>query len=256
MTTAIRTAASEEATPVYATRRAAITIGVLFILATVSAILGLLLYGPILGADYLVRGAEGKNQVILGAIMELILVVTAIGTAIGLFPILRRYGERIALAHLSFRFLEAVMISVGVVAVLSLLTLSQEFVATVGVDASVFRVSGSLLHAVREWTLILGPLLFLGVNTLMYSSLLFKSRLVPRPLASMGMIGAVLVMLAAFLAMFDIVPPFTPISGLLSAPIAVFEMLLAGWLIVKGFSSPATASEPARTVTNKLMAAA
>jgi hypothetical protein len=112
------------------------------------------------------------------------------------------------------------------------------------------------LHAVREWTLILGPLLFLGVNTLMYSSLLFKSRLVPRPLASMGMIGAVLVMLAAFLAMFDIVPPFTPISGLLSAPIAVFEMLLAGWLILKGFSSPATASEPARTVTNKLMAAA
>jgi hypothetical protein len=129
-------------------------------------------------------------------------------------------------------------------------------VATAGVDASVFRVSGSLLHAVREWTLILGPLLFLGVNTLMYSSLLFKSRLVPRPLASMGMIGAVLVMLAAFLAMFDIVPPFTPVSGLLAAPIAVYEMLLAGWLIVRGFSSPATASEPARRVTNRLMAAA
>jgi hypothetical protein len=77
-----------------------------------------------------------------------------------------------------------------------------------------------------------------------------------RPLASMGMIGAVLVMLAAFLAMFDIAPPFTPISGLLSALIAVFEMLLAGWLILKGFSSPATASKPARTVTNKLMGAA
>src|SRR3979411_3482338 len=100
MTTAIRTAATQEPTPVYATRRAVIAIGVLFIVATVSAILGLLFYGPILGADYLVRGAEGKNQVILGAIMELILVATAIGTAIGLFPILRRYGERIALAHL------------------------------------------------------------------------------------------------------------------------------------------------------------
>ena len=118
------------------TRRAAITIGLLFIVATVSAILGLLCYGPILGADYLVSGAEGKHQVILGAIMELILVASAIGTAIGLFPILRRYGERIALAHLSFKFLEAVVISVGVVAVLSLVTLSQEFVAAAGADAS------------------------------------------------------------------------------------------------------------------------
>jgi hypothetical protein len=256
MTTAIRTASNEEATPVYATRRAAITIGVLFIFATVSAILGLYLYGPILGADYLVRGAEDKNQVILGAIMELILVVTAIGTAIGLFPILRQYGERIALAHVSFRFLEAVVISIGVVAVLSLVTLSQEFVATAGADASAFQVSGSLLLAVREWTIILGPLLFLGVNTLMYSSLLFKSRLVPRPLATLGVIGAALVTVAAFLAMFDIVPPFTPVSGLLVAPIAVFEMLLAGWLIVKGFSSPAKVSGPAGSLTNKLVAAA
>jgi hypothetical protein len=90
----------------------------------------------------------------------------------------------------------------------------------------------------------------------MYSSLLFKSRLIPRPLATLGMSGAALVTLAAFLAMFDIVPPFTPISGLLSAPIAVFEMLLAVWLIVKGFSSPALVSEPAGTVTNKLFVAA
>ena len=256
MTTAIRTAATKEATSAHTARPAAITIGVLFICATVSAILGLLFYGPILGPDYLVRGAENKNQVILGAIMELTVVVTAIGTAIGLFPILRRYGERIALAHLCFRFLEAVTISVGVVAVLSLVTLSQEAVRTAGVDASVFRVSGSLLLAVRAWTFILGPLLFLGINTTMYSSLLFKSRLVPRPLASLGLIGAALVTLAAFLAMFDIAPPFTPVSGLLSAPIAVYEMVLAGWLIVKGFNSSAAVFQPARPATNEILAAA
>jgi hypothetical protein len=256
MTTAIRTATTKEATSAHTTRPAAITIGVLFIIATASAILGLLFYGPILGPDYLVRGAENPNQVILGAIMELTLVVTAIGTAIGLFPILRRYGERIALAHLCFRFLEAVVITVGVVAVLSLVTLTRESVGTAGVDASVFRVSGSLLLAVRAWTFMLGPLLFLGVNTTMYSSLLFKSRLVPRPLASLGLIGGALVTLAAFLAMFDIAPPFTPVSGLLSAPIAVYEMILAGWLILKGFSSAAAASQPARTATNELVAVA
>ena len=81
----------------------------------------------------------------------------------------------------------------------------------------------------------------------MYSSLLFKSRLVPRPLAALGVIGATLMMLAAFLAMFDIVAPFTPLSGLLSAPIAAYEMILAGWLIGKGFGSPAMAG----TCTNR-----
>jgi hypothetical protein len=256
MATAMRSTAAKQTRSETSTRPAAITVGVLFIFATVSAILGLLFYGPIVGPDYLVRGAEDKNQVILGAIMELTLVVTAIGTAIGLFPILRRCGERIALAHLCFRFLEAVVITVGVVAALSPVTLSQEFVATPGLDASVFRASGSLLLAVREWTIILGPLLFLGVNTTMYSYLLFKSRLVPRPLASLGLVGATLVTLAAFLAMFDIAPPFTPVSGLLSAPIATYEMILAGWLILKSFSASAAASQPARTATNELVAAA
>ena len=79
--------------------------------------------------------------------------------------------------------------------------------------------------------------------------LLFQSRLVPRPLASMGLVGAALVAVAAFLAMFDVAQPFTPINGLLSAPIGVYEMLLAGWLIAKGFGSPATASAPARAAS-------
>jgi hypothetical protein len=113
-----------------------------------------------------------------------------------------------------------------------------------------------VLLAVRVWTFVLGPLLFLGINTSRYSSLLFTSRLVPRPLASMGLVGATLVTLAAFLAMFDIAPPFTPINGLLSAPIGVYEMLLAGWLIAKGFGSAAAASAPTRTATNELVAAA
>src|SRR5687768_4611013 len=87
-------------------RTTARAVGVLFILATVSAILGLVLYDPILnGPDYLVRGAENRKQVLLGAFMELILVCSAIGTAVGLFPILRRYNESLALGHLCFRFL-------------------------------------------------------------------------------------------------------------------------------------------------------
>ena len=168
-------------------RRAATSVGVCFILATVTAILGGLFYQPMLtGPDYLLNGAAHTNQVILGVLMELMLVGTAIGTAIGLFPVLRPYGERIALGHLFFRFLEVVVITIGIVAVLSLLTLSQDFVAAAAPDASAFHAAGTLLLAVHDWTFMLGPNLMLGVNTAMYSYLLYKSRLVPRFIAGWG----------------------------------------------------------------------
>ena len=251
-----QTAVIEGDKHMHTNRQAATIVGVLFILATVSAILGLLFYQPILaGPDYLINGAGHKNQVILGALMELILACTAIGTAIGLFPVLRPYSERIALGHLCFRFLEAVIITIGIVSVLSLLTLSQDFVAAAAPDASAFHASGTLLLAVHDWTFMLGPLFMLGVNTLMYSYLLYKSKLVPRPLAVLGLTGATLVLGAALLVMFGVVLPFTVWATLLSLPVAAYEMILAVWLIVKGFNPSATASKPAQMdMNNNIMA--
>lgn len=238
-------------------RPAAVYIGIMFILATVSAILGLVFYQPILtGPDYLVNGAAHHNQIILGAMMELILVGTAIGTAIGMFPVLKPYGERIALGHLFFRFLEAVVITVGIVAVLSLSTLSQTFVATDAPDATTLHAIGSLLHAVYKWTSVLGPLLFLGINTFMYSSLLYKSKLVPRPLAVLGLIGATLVFGASLVVLSGVAAQLSTPVILMAMPIALFEMVLAGWLIVKGFNSSALASTPAITETRTLLNAA
>jgi hypothetical protein len=237
-------------------RRAAIIVGILFILATVSAILGLLFYQPILtGPDYLINGAASKNQVILGALMELVLVCTAIGTAIGLFPVLRPYGERIALAHLCFRFLEAVIITIGIVAVLSLLTLSQAFVAAAAPDAAAFHAVGTMLLAVHDWTFMLGPLFMLGINTLMYTSLLYKSRLVPRPLAVLGLTGAILVFASSLVVLSGVATQLSTPMVLMAMPIAVFEMIFAGWLIVKGFNPSAIASEPAEVeMNNHIMA--
>jgi hypothetical protein len=192
----------------------------------------------------------------LGALMELILVVTAIGTAIGLFPVLRSYGERIALWHLFFRFLEAVVITVGIVAILSLSTLSQTFVATDAPDVSAFHVVGSLLHAVYKWTSILGPLFFLGINTFMYSFLLYKSKLVPRPLALFGLTGATLVFAASLLVMSGVATQFSMPVIPMVMPIAVFEMVFAGWLIVKGFNPSALASTSIKTETRTLLNAA
>lgn len=238
-------------------RRAAVIVGILFIFASVSAILAVLFFQPILaGPDFLVNGAASKNQVILGVLMELVLVGTAIGTAIGLFPVLRPYGERIALAHLCFRFLEAIAITIGIVAVLSLVTMSQEFVAAVAPDASAYHVAGNLLLAIKNWTFILGPHLLLGVNTLMYSALLYKSKLVPRPLAILGLTGATLVPIAALLELFGVIGMWSVWVGLLAAPIGVYEMILAVWLIVKGFNPAASAFKPATTATSELLNAA
>jgi hypothetical protein len=258
MTSTKQTAVIEGAKPLPANRQTAVFVGVMFILATVSSMLGLLVcYPPILtGPDYLINGATHANQVLLGALMELVLVCTAIGTAIGLFPVLRPYGERIALAHLCFRFLEAVIILVGIVAVLSLLTVSQDFVAAAAPEASTYYVSGILLHAVYKWTSMFGPLFLLGINTLMYSSLLYKSRLVPRPLAALGLIGATLVFAYGMLVMFGVAVQGSDIFMLLALPIALYEMILAGWLIVKGFNPAAMALGPATTATNKLLSAA
>jgi hypothetical protein len=238
-------------------RQNATIVGILFIFATVSAILGLYFYQPILsGPDYLVNGAAHKNQIALGALMELILVCTAIGTAIGMFPVLKPYGERIALGHLFFRFLEAVIISIGIVAILSLSTLSQAFVAAAAPDATAFHAVGTLLHAAYKWTSMLGPLMMLGINTLMYSYLLYKSKLVPRPLAILGLTGATLVFSASLVVLSGVATQLSIPVVLMAMPIAFFEMIFAGWLIVKGFNPAAIAATSAKTETHTLLIAA
>ena len=218
-------------------KKTAKLIGILFILAAASAIAGVLLYNPILNnSDYLVEGSTHANQVILGALMELILVVSAVGTATAMFPILRKYNETIALWHVCFRFLEAVVITVGLISVLALLTLSREFAAAGAPDTASFQAVGTSLIAIHDWTFMLGPLFFLGINTIMYSYIFYKSKLVPTALACLGMTGAVLVFICALLVMFGVIQQVSLLGGLLALPIAAFEISLAVWLIVKGFN--------------------
>ncbi|MFP5116038.1 DUF4386 domain-containing protein [Bacillaceae bacterium C204] len=233
-------------------KKAAKIVGVLFILAAVTAVIGLNLYDPILkGADYLIKGSEHANQVILGALMELILVVSAIGTATTMFPLLRQYNETIALWHVCFRFLEAIIITVGIISVLSLLTLSQEFVAAGAPDSASFHSSGIVLKAIHDWTFMLGPLFMLGINTMMYSYIFYKTKLVPRFISILGMTGATLVFVCSLFVMFGVFPQISFWGGILAVPVAANEMILAVWLIVKGFNENAIASISAKRKVTK-----
>lgn len=212
--------------------------GVLFILAAITAIAGVLFYKPILNdPDYLIQGSAHANQVILGAIMELLLVVSAVGTATAMFPFLKRYNRTIALWHVCFRFLEAVVITVGIISVLSLLTLSQSYTASGATDPASYQVAGTLLKAVHDWTFLLGPNFFLGLNTMMYSYILYKSKLVPRFIPMLGMTGSALILLAALLEMFGVVDQVSAWGMILALPIFANEMILAVWLIMRGFPS-------------------
>lgn len=221
-------------------KKAAKMVGVLFIVAAVSAVAGALLYEPFLkDQSYLIKGSEYYYQVVLGAVMELILVVSAVGTATLMFPLLRKYNETIALWHVCFRFLEAVVITIGIISVLSLLTLSQEYVAGVYTDIAYYQASGTTLKAIHDWTFLLGPNFMLGLNTIIYSYIFYKTKLVPRFISTLGMTGAALIFICAFLVMFDVIEQVSLWGGLLAIPVAANEMILAVWLIVKGFNQSA-----------------
>ncbi|RLL45468.1 DUF4386 domain-containing protein [Oceanobacillus piezotolerans] len=212
-------------------------LGVLYIVAAAASIIGLLLYDPILNhANYLVAGAENKNQIILGALFELLLACSAIGTAIMFFPYLRKQNESIALGYLCFRFFEAILIVVGILCVISILGLGLEYVSLADPNTSAFQASAVPFLTIHEWTFMLGPNFMLGINTFMYSYLLFRSKLVPRSLSIIGLVGSFSVFAAALLIMFDIIEQVSVWGGLLALPIAAFEMTLAFWLIVKGFN--------------------
>lgn len=218
------------------TRNSAKIIGVLFILAAVSSIVGLSLYTPILnGPEYLTKGAEHTNQIILGAVMELILVVSVIGTATTMFPILRKHNETIALWHLCFRFLEAVVILIGIISVLSLLALSQEYVSAANPNIANYESSAIILKAIHEWTFLLGPNFLLGINTLMYSYIFYKTEIVHKVIPKLGITGGALIFLASFLEMFGVIEQVSIWGALLAIPVFANEMTLAIYLIIKGF---------------------
>jgi hypothetical protein len=230
----------------------AVVTGAFFIAATVAAIIGVLLYGPILNnTDFLTSGAANSTRIATGGFFELILAFSAVGTGIMLFPYIRRYSESWGLGYVCFRLLEVVFILIGILSMLSLLTLGQEYVKLNGQDAASLQSAAKVLKAVHSWTFILGPHFMLGINTFIYNYIFYRSKLVPVKLAIYGITAAVFIFIAALLEIYGINSPFSVQTVVLALPIAVYEMVLAGWLIVRGFDKVALAQlYQVRTTSN------
>jgi len=233
-------------------RKTARIVGVLFITATVAGILSVVFSGSILDApDYLIKVSANESQVIIGALFVLIMAFACTGIAIWLYPVIRKHNEALALGSVGFRLIEGVFHLVGVIGLLSLLTLSQEYVKAGAPDASYFQSLGTLLLAARDWAGVLGSFAFI-LGALMYYYIFYQSKLIPRWLSVWGLIGVPLWIAAELLIMFGLIESFSTNAILLDIPIAVNEMVLAVWLIVKGFNSSAIASLSAKTDINEI----
>ncbi len=230
-------------------RKNATIVGVLFILGF-AGIPSAVFTGPILGTpDYLIKISANENQVIIGALFGLIMAVACANIAIWLYPVLKKHNEALALGSVGFRIIEAALFFVAAIGLLSLLTLSQEYVKAGAPDASHLQTLGTLLLAARDSASNLGFMAF-TLGALMYYYIFYQSKLIPRWLSGWGFIAAALSLSQALLVMFG-EEPFSTISFLLNIPILVNEIVLAVWLIVKGFDPTVIASGSAKTDINE-----
>jgi hypothetical protein len=222
-------------------RKTAIRVGVFFIACTVSSILSVLFLGSLDAPDYLVNVAAHESQVLIGMLVQSIWAFACVGIPVLLFPILKKHNETLALGFFGLRLIEGIFVFLAIVCQLSLLTLSKEFVTGV-LDPSYYQASGTILHAVRDWAFWVGPSIAFALSALVLNSGLYLSKFVPRWLSGWGLVGSLVYIPAELLRFFG----FDQFYEVLAAPIALQEMALAIWLIVKGFNSAAIAFESAK----------
>ncbi len=223
-------------------RKTAIIVGVLFLTAMVTSILGGGLLESILNApDYLKNISTNTTPVLIGIFLELINGIAVVGIAVMLFPILKQYNESISLGYVGFRIIESVFCIVSAIIPLLLITLSQEYLKAGASDASYFQILGTLSIATRAHMAGLLIPVFFSLGALLFYYLLYQSRLIPRFISVWGLIGVALVLTLNLLEIGIIT------GMILALPIILNEIFLGIWLIAKGFNPSAIASGSTKT---------
>jgi hypothetical protein len=205
--------------------------GVLYLATFVTSILALVLYETVLRhpVSY-IAGSGHDGQVLFGALLELLLIIANIGTAVVIFPIVRRQSEELALGYVTARLFECTFILVGILSVLAIVTLRQE---TAGANEGTVAYT---LAAIKDWTFLLGPGWVVGWgNGLILGYLMYRSELVPRRATWLGLIGGPLIIVSGTLVLFGVDHPSGPLQGLATIPEFFWELFLGVYCTVKGF---------------------
>jgi hypothetical protein len=238
MTTTVQTPATKaaERIPMTSTRKTALVAGIFYLITFVS-IPTLALYGPVKNHRDWILGTGGHTGVLVGGFLEVIVALAGIGTAITLYPVVKRQNEGFALGFVASRVIEAGLIFTGVLSLLSLVTLRQDLG---GANAASLVTTAASHVATYKWTFVLGQNLMPGVNALLLGTLLYRSRLVPRAIPMLGLIAGPLLIASVIATIFGGIKLGSPI--LAGLPVAAWEFSLGVWLVVKGFKpSPITA---------------
>jgi hypothetical protein len=227
--------------PMSSMRKTALVAGIFYLITFIS-IPTLALYGPVKNHRDWILSSGSPTGMLVGGFLEVIMALACIGTAVTLYPVVRRQNESAALGFVAARVLEAVMIFTGVVSLLSLVTLRQDLGGATGANGAALVTTAASHVAIYDWTFLLSQTLMPGINALLLGTLLYRSRLVPRVIPVMGLIGGPLLIVAVFGTLLGQHSSLAGLATLPVIPVAAWEFSLGVWLVVKGFKpSPITA---------------
>ena len=225
-------------TPVDPMRKTALVAGLLYLLTFVS-IPTLALLGPIKSDPRFILGTGSNTPILVSGFLEMVVALAGIGTALALFSVLKRQNETLALGLIATRIFEGAVIATGVASLISLVSLHQS--AFAGTDGASMIAIGQAQVATHNSAFLLAQSLMPPLNALLLGTLLYRSRLVPRILPVVGLIGAPILITATIATMFGVIEQYTPLAGLAALPIAAWELSLGLWLVFKGFRPAAMA---------------
>ncbi len=219
-----------------ALRRTALIAGVAYLATFVFSIpVTFGLWVDVLDKPDFILGAGSSAGVPLGALFEILTALGGVITAVALYPVARRHSERSALGFVTTRVMEAVVIFMGVIAIMSVYTLRLDVAGTAGADDASLLTVGHALLAFHDWTFLIGPGLMASLNALLIGSVMYRSHLIPRWIPTLGLVGAPLLLVSTVATLFGVWDQVSTPSALLTLPIAVWEFSFGAYMAVKGF---------------------
>ena len=218
-------------------RRTALVAGVLYLVTFASSIPAVFLLYPVLNDPGYVVGQGADAQVRLGCLLDLVNAFACVGTAVALFSVVKREHEGLALGFVMSRMYEAAVILIGVVSLLAVVSLRQAGAS--GAQAEALTATAHGLVSVRNWTFLLGPSLAPAINAALLGTLLYRARLVPRLIPTLGLIGAPLLLLSTLATLLGVNQQMSAFTAIATLPIFLWELSLGVWMTFRGFSPAA-----------------
>jgi hypothetical protein len=217
-------------------RKIAFAGGLLYLLTFAASIPQLKLFSQIVDdPEGFITGHGSTTPVLWGSWFEVITALAGIGTAVALYPVTRRVSRTAAIGFVTSRVTEAGLILLGVVSLLTVVKMRADLAGASGARADALQVTGAALVQLRQWTFLLGPNIMAGVNGLFLGYVMYRSRLVPRSIPTVGLIGAPLILASSTATMFGLWDQLSRPAAVLALPIAAWEFSLGMWLTFKGF---------------------